>query len=269
MSKKFRFKRILLKLSGETLGGGSVRRTSTAPTVKGKLRNDRDSLARNSLAGESGSGLDVKAAAYIAGEVKEAYDLGCQVAIVIGGGNFIRGDKLTPLGIDRATADYMGMLGTVINALTLQSILENKFGLKTRVMTALKMEEVAEPFIRRRALRHLEKGRVVIFAGGTGSPYFTTDTAAALRASEINADVILKATNVKGVYESDPKINKKAKLLKELSPLDMVRRGLRVMDLTAVTLAMENKIPVIVFDVFSKGNLRRLLLGEKIGSKIK
>ena len=162
----------------------------------------------------------------------------------------------------------MGMLGTVINALTLQGVLEN-LGLYTRVMSAIAMAEVAEPFIRRRAIRHLEKGRIVIFAGGTGSPYFSTDTAAALRASEINADVILKATNVTGVYEADPKINKKAKFLKEISALDMVKRGLRVMDLTSITLAMENKIPVIVFDVFKKGNLKRLLLGEKIGSEIK
>lgn len=239
MKKNVRWKKVLLKLSGETLGG------------------------------KGGFGLDVKAAAYIAGEVKAACDLGCRVAIVIGGGNFIRGENLARFGIDRATADYMGMLGTVINALTLQSILENKFGLQTRAMTALKMEEVAEPFIRRRAMRHLEKGRVVIFAGGTGSPYFSTDTAAALRASEIGADVILKATNVKGVYESDPKTNKKAKLLPRLTPLDMVERGLRVMDLTAVTLAMENKIPVIVFDVFKKGNLKRLLRGEKVGTEIK
>lgn len=239
MSQRIRWKRILLKLSGETLGG------------------------------KGGFGLDVKAAEYIAGQIKTVYDLGCRIAIVIGGGNFVRGEKLTHLGIDRATADYMGMLGTVINALMLQSILENKFRLITRVMTAITMVEVAEPFIRRRVVRHLEKGRVVIFAGGTGSPYFSTDTAAALRASEINAEVILKATNVKGVYESDPRINKKAKLLRELTPLDMVKRGLRVMDLTAATLAMENKIPVIVFDVFKKGNLKKLLLGQKIGSEIK
>lgn len=236
--KKLRFKRILLKLSGETLGG------------------------------KGGFGLDVKAAEYIASEIKTAHDLGCEVALVIGGGNFIRGEKLAQIGIDRATADYMGMLGTVINALALQSALEN-LKLHTRVLSSISMIEVAEPFIRRRALRHLEKGRVVIFCGGTGSPYFTTDTAAALRASEINADAILKATNVRGVYESDPRQNKKAKFLKEISPLDMVKRGLRVMDLTSVTLAMENKIPVIVFDVFKRGNLKRLLLGEKIGSEIK
>lgn len=238
MPKRPRWKRILLKLSGETLGG------------------------------KGGFGLDIKAAQYIAREVAGARRLGCEVAIVIGGGNFIRGEKLSQIGIDRATADYMGMLGTVINALALQSALEN-LGLYTRVMSSLTMTEVAEPFIRRRALRHLEKGRVVIFCGGTGSPYFSTDTAAALRASEIDADAILKATNVRGVYEADPRKKKGAKFIPEINPLEMVKRGLRVMDLTAVTLAMENKIPVIVFDVFKKGNLKCLLLGEKIGSEIK
>lgn len=236
--KHLRFKRILLKLSGETIGG------------------------------KGGFGLDIKAADYIAKEVKAAHELGSEVAVVIGGGNFIRGEKLSQIGIDRATADYMGMLGTVINALALQSALEN-LELKTRVMSALTMIEVAEPFIRRRAIRHMEKGRTVIFAGGTGSPYFSTDTAASLRASEINADAILKATNVRGVFASDPKTNKNAKFLPYVNPIDMVRRGLKVMDLTSVTLAMENNIPVIVFDVFQKGNLKRLLLGEKIGSEIK
>lgn len=234
---KLRWRRILLKLSGETLGG------------KGNL------------------GLDIKATEYIAGEIKEVHNLGCEVAIVIGGGNFIRGEKLSKIGIDRATADYMGMLGTMINALALQSILE-KLGNYTRVMNAISAIEVSEPFIRRRALRHLEKKRILIFAGGTGSPYFSTDTAAALRASEINAEMILKATNVEGVYEGDPKMDKKAGLLREITPLEMVKNNLRVMDLTAVTLAMENKIPVIVFDVFKKGNLKKLVLGEKIGSEI-
>lgn len=238
MAKKLRWQRILLKLSGETLGG------------KGNL------------------GLDIQAIKYIAEEIKEIHELGCEVAIVIGGGNFIRGEKLSHIGIDRATADYMGMLGTMINALALQSVLE-KLGNYTRVMNAISAIEVSEPFIRRRALRHLEKKRILIFAGGTGSPYFSTDTAAALRASEINAEAVLKATNVEGVYEGDPKINKKAELLQEITPLDMVKNNLRVMDLTAVTLAMENKIPVIVFDVFKKGNLKKLILGEKIGSEIK
>jgi len=234
---KKRFNRILLKLSGETLGG------------------------------KSEHGIDVKAAEYIAGEVEAAHAISHELAIVIGGGNFIRGAAVAPLGIDRATADYMGMLGTVINALALQSVLEKR-GLHTRVMTALTMIEVAEPFIRRRAIRHLEKGRVVVFAGGTGSPYFSTDTAAALRASEIGADVVLKGTNVEGVYAADPKKNKNAKLFSAITPTEMVEAGLRVMDLTAVTLSMENKIPVIVFDVFKKGNLARIVKGEKVGTVI-
>ncbi len=236
--KKTRFKRVLLKLSGETLGG------------KGEF------------------GLDVHAAEYIAREVKTMHGLGCEIAIVIGGGNFIRGEKLSRLGIDRATADYMGMLGTMINALALQSALE-KIGLFTRVLSAINAVEIAEPFIRRRAIRHLEKGRIAIFAGGTGSPYFTTDTAAALRASEIGAQAILKATDVKGIYAADPKKDKRAKLFKEINGMEMVKRGLKVMDLTAVTLSMENKIPVIVFDVFKPGNMKRILTGEKIGSEIK
>ena len=238
MEKHLKWTRILLKLSGETLGG------------KGEF------------------GVDIEAAEYIAKEVKSVSELGCEIAVVIGGGNFIRGEKLSKIGIDRATADYMGMLGTMINALALQSTLE-KNTLDTRILSAITMVEVAEPFIRRRALRHLEKGRIVIFAGGTGSPYFSTDTAAALRASEVDANVILKATNVAGIYEADPKLKKNAKFLPEINPLDMVKRGLKVMDLTAVTLAMENKIPVIVFDVFKKDNLKKIILGEKIGSEIK
>lgn len=225
-------------------------------------------LSGETLGGKGEFGLDIHAAEYIAGEIKDAQKLGCEVAIVIGGGNFIRGAQLAKIGIERATADYMGMLGTVINALALQSVLEGR-GLVTRVMSSIMMAEVAEPFIRRRAIRHLEKKRVVIFCAGTGSPYFSTDTAAALRASEIGAQVILKATNVKGVYEDDPRTNKKAKFLREVTPFDMVKRGLRVMDLTSVTLAMENKIPVIVFDVFQKGNLRRLLKGESVGTVVR
>lgn len=235
---KKRYKRIVLKLSGETLGG------------------------------KGGFGLNIKAAEYIAEEIKEAQRTGCEIAIVIGGGNFIRGVNLAKIGIERATADSMGMLGTVINALALQSVLERR-GLVTRVMSSIVMAEVAEPFIRRRAMRHLEKKRVVIFCAGTGSPYFSTDTAAALRASEIGADVILKATNVRGVYDADPRKNKQAKFLREITPRDLVKRGLRVMDLTAATLAMENKIPVIVFDVFRKGNLKRLLKGERVGTVVR
>ena len=238
MEKKLRWKRILLKLSGETLSG------------------------------KGGSGLDIAAIQYIAREIQEIHAMGCEIALVIGGGNFVRGEPMSKIGIDRATADSMGMLGTIINALALQSVLES-MGMFTRVMSTITAIQVSEPFIRRRAIRHLEKSRVVIFAGGTGNPYFSTDTAAALRASEIGAEVILKATNVEGVYEEDPKKNNNAKLLKEIDPADVVRRGLRVMDLTAVTLAMENKIPVMVFDVFKKGNLARILHGEKIGSEIK
>src|SRR3989344_939279 len=203
--KKIAYTRILLKLSGETLGG------------------------------RGGFGLDIASAEYIAREVKEAHNLGCEIAIVIGGGNFIRGEKLSQLGIDRPTADSMGMLGTVINALALQSVLE-RHGLFTRVMSSLAMAEVAEPFIRRRAMRHVEKGRIVVFCAGTGSPYFSTDTAAALRASEIGAEVILKAPNVAGVYAADPKTHKHAKLFKEIDPMDMVRQGLKVMDLRALIL---------------------------------
>ena len=236
--QKLRWKRILLKLSGETLSG------------KGE------------------TGLDIKAIQYIARQIQEIHALGCEVAVVIGGGNFVRGEPMSKIGIDRATADSMGMLGTIINALALQSVLES-MGMFTRVMSTITAIQVSEPFIRRRAIRHLEKGRVVIFAGGTGNPYFSTDTAAALRASEISAEAILKATNVDGVYEDDPRKNNNAKLLKRIDPADVVARGLKVMDLTAVTLAMENKIPVMVFDVFKKGNLGRILRGEKIGSEIK
>ncbi len=235
--KKLRWKRILLKLSGETLSG------------KGEF------------------GLDIKAIRYISTEIQEIHAMGCEVAVVIGGGNFIRGEPLSKIGIDRATADSMGMLGTIINALALQSVLES-MGMFTRVMSTITAIQVSEPFIRRRAIRHLEKGRVVICAGGTGNPYFSTDTAAALRASEIGAEALLKATNVEGVYEEDPKKNGNAKFLKHIDPTDVVQRGLRVMDLTAVTLAMENKLPILVFNVFKKGNLARILSGEKIGSEI-
>jgi uridylate kinase len=235
---KLRWKRILLKLSGETLGG------------KGKF------------------GIDVGATKYIAREIKEAVDLCCEIAIVIGGGNLIRGSKLAVMGIDRPTADTMGMLGTMINGLALQSALEHT-GMRTHVMSAIMAVQVAEPYTRIRACDHLDKGRVVILAGGTGNPYFTTDTAAALRASETKAEVLLKATNVDGVYTDDPHTNKNAKLLKTLDPADLLDQNLRVMDLTAATLSIESGTPIIVFNVFKKGNLKRLLLGEKIGSEIK
>ena len=238
IQQNLRWKRILLKLSGETLGN--------------KEKN----------------GLDIAAIRYIAEEVEDAHGLGCQIVLVIGGGNFIRGTHLAEIGIDRTTADYMGMLGTVMNALALQNVLEQK-KVQTRVMSTITMMQIAEPFIRRRAIRHLEKGRVVIFAGGTGNPYFTTDTAAALRASEVDAEVLIKATNVDGVYNKDPKINKDAQLLRLIDPLEVVQKGLQVMDLTAVTLSMENKIPIVVFNVFAKGNLKRLLFGEKIGTEVR
>lgn len=235
---KIRWKRVLLKLSGETLSG------------EGKF------------------GLDIKAIEYIAGEIKQTKKLGCEIAVVIGGGNIIRGEKLSKIGIDLATAHYMGMLGTIINGMALQAKLE-EMGLVTRLMTSIAMGEIAEPFIRRRALRHLEKGRIVIFAGGTGNPYFTTDTAAALRASEVKAEVILKATNVKGVYNKDPDTHKKAKFFASINPVEVVRQNLKVMDLTAITLAMENEMPIIVFDVFKKGNLSGLIQGKKIGTEVR
>lgn len=219
------------------------------------------------MCGKGKSGLDINSLSYIAGEIKSVWHRGCRIGIVMGGGNFIRGAQLSAIGIDRTTADYMGMLGTSINALALQNVLERE-GMQTRVLSSLSMIQIAEPFIRRRAVRHLEKGRIVIFACGTGNPYFSTDTAAALRASEINADVLLKATNVKGIYRDDPKKNNKAAFLPTVDAHDMIKDGMRVMDLTAITFAMEYKIPVVVFDVFTKGNLNGIVQGKKIGSEI-
>ncbi|MBI4225164.1 MAG: UMP kinase [Candidatus Sungbacteria bacterium] len=236
--QKLRWKRVLLKLSGETLGG------------QGKF------------------GIDVHAVEYIANEIRDIFDLGCEIAIVIGGGNLIRGSRLAIAGIDRPTADTMGMLGTMINALALHSALEH-VGIPTRVLSAIMSIQVAEPYTRRQAVDHLEKGRVVILAGGTGNPYFTTDTAAALRTSEIQAEVLLKATSVDGVYTSDPRTDKNAKFLRTLDPQDMLNQNLRVMDLTAATLSIESETPIIVFNVFRKGNLKRLILGQKIGSEIR
>lgn len=232
------YKRILIKLSGEV------------------------------LAGDKGFGIDYKAADYIAEEIKSAHDLGVEVAATVGGGNIFRGASEQETGIDRVSGDYMGMLATVINALALQNILEKK-GVYTRVLSAIEMKEVAEPYIRRRAIRHLEKGRVVIFAAGTGNPYFTTDTAAALRAIEIKAEVILKATRVSGVYDSDPLENCKARLLEELTYLEVLDRGLKVMDATAITLCMDNRIPIIVFNLKKKGNIKDLVLGRRVGSIIR
>jgi uridylate kinase len=203
----------------------------------------------------------------VAQEVKEVRALGVEVAIVIGGGNIYRGVAASAQGMDRASADYMGMLATVINGLALQDALE-KIGVFTRVMSAIEMHQVAEPYIRRRAVRHLEKKRVVIFAAGTGNPYFTTDTAAALRANEIKAQVILKATKVEGVFDQDPMLNRKAKKFEKLSYLEVLKRGLKIMDATAISLCMDNQLPVIVFNLKKTGNIKRVVLGQKVGTLI-
>lgn len=232
---KPKYKRVLLKLSGEA------------------------------LMGDKGYGIDPATVNYMAEEVKKAYELGVQISVVIGGGNIFRGVEAAQQGIERATADYMGMLATVINALAFQNALE-KINVDTRVQSAIEMRELAEPYIRRKAIRHLEKGRVVIFAAGTGNPYFTTDTAAALRAIEIGADVILKGTKVDGIYSADPVKNPKAKKFDTLSYMDVIRNSLKVMDSTAITLCMDNNLPIIVFNVRKPDNLKKILLGEKIGS---
>ena len=235
---KPRFKRILLKLSGEA------------------------------LMGSQGFGVDPVMASRIAEELAELHSLGIEVAATIGGGNIVRGISVSAAGMDRVSGDYMGMLATVINALALQNALE-RLGVFTRVQSAIEMRQVAEPYIRRRAIRHLEKGRVVIFAAGTGNPYFSTDTAAALRAMEIGAEVILKATKVDGIYDSDPVANPDAKLFDRLTYLEVLEKGLRVMDTTAVTLCMDNHLPIIVYDLKRKGNLRRVVQGETIGTLVK
>ncbi|MBI4027148.1 MAG: UMP kinase [Verrucomicrobia bacterium] len=234
-ARKLRYSRVVLKLSGET------------------------------LAESDGEHLTPKVLTRIALQIKEVKRLGVDLAIVIGGGNIWRGSVSRE--IDRTTSDYMGMLATVINGLALQDALERE-GVMTRVQTAIQMQEVAEPFIRRRAIRHMEKGRVVIFVGGTGNPYFTTDTTAALRASEIGADVILKATKVDGVYNCDPLKNPRAKKFDRISYLDALRKRLKVMDSTAFSLCMDNHIPIVVFDMFKSGNLKRAVLGEKIGTVV-
>jgi len=210
-------------------------------------------------------GIDPDTVSYMANEVKKAYELGTQIAVVIGGGNIFRGVEAAEQGIERATADYMGMLATVINALALQNALE-KIGVNTRVQSAIEMRELAEPYIRRKAMRHLEKGRVVIFAAGTGNPYFTTDTAAALRAIEIGANVILKGTKVDGIYSSDPIKDSKAKKFDTLTYMDVIRHSLKVMDSTAITLCMDNNLPIIVFNIRKEDNLKKILLGKRIGS---
>ncbi len=229
------YKRILLKLSGEA------------------------------LAGEDGYGINPEMLERYADEIKEARDMGAQIALVIGGGNIFRGMSEAAAKMDRVQADYMGMLATVINSLAFQDALERK-GVFTRLQTAIKMEQMAEPFIRRRAVRHLEKGRVVIFGAGTGNPYFTTDTAASLRAIEIEADIIVKGTRVDGVYDSDPEKNSNAQFFPDISYLDVFQKKLRVMDMTAITLCSENSLPIVVMNMNDKGNFTRLLRGEKIGT---
>ncbi len=224
-------------------------------------------LSGEALMGEKQYGIDPKRLAEYAEEIKEVVNKGMQVAIVIGGGNIFRGLAGASNGMDRVQADHMGMLATVINGLALQSALEIA-GVETRLQSAIKINEVAEPFIRRRAMRHLEKGRVVIFGGGTGNPYFTTDSAAVLRAIEIEADVILKGTRVDGIYTSDPEKNKDATKFDSISFNDVLRKGLKVMDTTAFTLSQENKLPIIVFDMNKKGNLLKVLDGENVGTKV-
>ena len=232
-----KYRRILLKLSGEALGT------------------------------EGGYGINAEALAHIAAQIKEVRDLGVQVVIVIGGGNIFRGLQGSQRGIERATGDYMGMLATVINALALQDALE-KQGAETRVQSAIHMAQIAEPFIRRRAVRHLQRGRIVIFGAGTGNPFFSTDTAAALRAAEITADVILKATKVDGIYDSDPKKNPGAKRFDHITYSEAIQRQLKVMDMTAFTLCMDNKMPIVVFDLFGDHNIKRVVLGENIGTTV-
>ncbi len=236
--KKPKFKRILLKLSGEALQG------------------------------TDNYGINAKILSTISSEIKEIHEQGVEVTVVIGGGNIFRGISGASTGMDRSTADYMGMLATVINALALQDSLERN-GVLTRIQTALEIKQVAEPFIKRRAIRHIEKGRVVIFAAGTGNPFFTTDTAATLRALQINAEIILKATKVDGVYDKDPMKFKDAIKFDELSYMDILKKELKVMDATAISLCMEEKIPIIVFNLFKKGNIKRIIDGKKIGTIVR
>lgn len=235
--ERARYRRVVLKISGEALAGGQ------------------------------GFGIDPATVETIADEVAQATRLGVQMAVVVGGGNIWRGNAPAAKGMDRATADYMGMLGTIINALALQSALEKR-GVETRVQTAIEMRAVAEPYIRRRAIRHLEKGRVVIFAGGTGNPYFTTDTTAALRAAEIEAEAMLKATQAEGVFDADPREHPDAVMFEEIPYIDVLRRGLQVMDATATSLCMDNAIPIVVFDLGVPGNILRVLRGEAVGTLV-
>lgn len=244
-----------------------MRRGGCARLEQPKYRRIVLKISGEALAGELQYGIDPETVAGIAREIGEVVAMGVQVAVVVGGGNIWRGTASIARGMDRTTADYMGMLATVINALALQDALERQ-GVQTRVQTAIEMREIAEPFIRRRALRHLEKGRVVIFAAGSGNPYFSTDTAAALRAAEIEADVMLKATKEDGIYDSDPRENPHAVRFESISYLDVLRLQLKIMDTTATSLCMDNAIPIIVFDVSRPGNIRRVVLGENIGTLV-
>jgi uridylate kinase len=237
VKQKVAYKRILLKISGEA------------------------------LLGKQSAGVDPNVANYIAGEIKSLSGFHIQLGIVIGGGNIFRGIEASAKGMDRTTADYMGMLATVINSLALQSALEER-GLPTRVQSSIEMREIAEPFIQRRAVRHLEKGRIVIFAGGTGNPYFSTDTAAALRAVEMKADVIMKATKVDGVYNADPIKDKTAVMFNKIRYIDVLTKNLKVMDATAISLCRDNLLPIIIFNLQKKGNIRRAICGQKIGTYV-
>lgn len=224
-------------------------------------------LSGEALQGEQSYGIDPKIVLSIARQIKEVKKIGVELAIVIGGGNIFRGVAASSQGMDRSSADYMGMLATVINGLALQDALE-KQGVFTRVMTAIQMQQLAEPYIRRRAIHHLEKGRVVLFVAGTGNPYFSTDTAAALRANEIGADVILKATKVDGIYSSDPMKNRQAKKFECVKYIDVLKKGLKIMDSTAISLCMDNRIPIVVFDLNHSGNIKKVIEGEKIGTRV-
>ncbi|HEY1302001.1 MAG TPA: UMP kinase [Vicinamibacterales bacterium] len=241
--------------------------TVTTPTATPVYKRALLKLSGEALMGEQQFGVDPAVATRIARDVGDIQQLGVETAIVIGGGNIFRGLAASARGMDRATADYMGMLATVINALALQDALEQQ-GIVTRVVTAIEMRAVAEPFIRRRAIRHLEKGRVVIFAAGTGNPYFTTDTAAALRAMEIKADVILKGTKVDGIYSADPMLDAQATKYSSISYLQVLERQLKVMDATAISLCMDNKLPIVVFNLRQPGNIRRVILGDPIGTTV-
>jgi uridylate kinase len=241
----------------------SQKNTSPAPIYRRIVLK----LSGESFQGSQGFGIDAETVHSIAREVKEVSDLGIEMAIIVGGGNIFRGTRQKSLSIDRATGDYMGMLATVINGLALQDALE-KQGVVTRLLSAIDMAQVAEPFIRRRAMRHLEKGRVVIFAAGTGNPYFSTDTAAALRAMEIKAHVIMKATRVDGIYDADPEKVPGAKMFERITYLDVIQKGLAVMDSTAISLCMDNRMPIIIFNMNMPGNIRRVVMGEKVGSTV-